>query len=161
MSGTVDMRDCRLDTVTFIDPVAGGTFAVARVGRNVNYLCKGGVRTDAEADDICAGPFGDLVLAGRLGEPGETPRNVFAVWHMEKAAPCCGWRILEERAGRKFAALPGFRWLDGVRAPRLGQVGFASIFFDELHQEGSAVFSAPKIAMHCTVTVEGVDPAAQ
>lgn len=120
MAGTVDMRDCRLDTVTFIDAVIGGAFTVERVGRNVNYLCKDGARTEIGADDICAGPFGDLVLAGKLSEPGETPRSIFAVWRMEKAAPCCGWRILEEQAGSKLAALRGFRWLDGARAPRLG-----------------------------------------
>jgi hypothetical protein len=136
-AGIIDMRDCRLDTVTFIDPVAGGAFTVRRVGRNSSCTRKA----------VCDGRLGDLVLAGRLSEPGEAPLIVYAIWHTEPAAPCCGWRVLAEKEGRKLAARAGFHWLD--RAPRLGETGFASIYFDEAHQEGRDIFSAPKVAMRC------------
>lgn len=147
----IDMGDCRLDTVTFVDPAAGGSFVVERVGRNVRYLCAAGPADGA----ACAGPFGDLVLYGTAREPGQSPRKAFAVWHSEKAAPCCGWRVLEEGAAGSLLTAPGFRWLDGAAAPRLGDVGFASIYFDEYHRTGSDEFSAPKIAMRCAVGGRG------
>ncbi len=40
----LDMRKCPLDTVVFLDPWAGETFAVKRVGTNYVYRCEGGLK---------------------------------------------------------------------------------------------------------------------
>jgi len=66
-----------------------------------------------------------------------------------KAAPCCGWSVLDESSGQEPTEEDGFRWLGKGEMPLLGETGFASIQFDEAHRNGIAMFSAPKYAMKC------------
>jgi len=65
----INMRQCPLDALTFVDPVAGAEFTVTRVGTNSHYLCDSGPTDIPPADEQCSGPFGDLVLQGNDSEP--------------------------------------------------------------------------------------------
>jgi hypothetical protein len=144
----VDIGACPLDTLTFVDPVAGGIFVVDRVGADRHYLCAGSMVAEPAGGE-CSGPFGDLVLEGKVREPDDAaPRTVFAIWSVEPAAPCCGWRVLNETSAPAVTGQPGFHWLDHAAVPTLATTGFAAITFDDLHREGSAMFS-PKSAMRC------------
>ena len=60
-AGVIDIRDCPLDTLVFVDPWAGGSFTVKRVGTNYSWLCQEGFQPP---DAMCQGPYGDLVLEG-------------------------------------------------------------------------------------------------
>lgn len=145
----LDLRDCPLDRLTFVDPVAGGTFVVTRAGADYRFLCGQDMVARMLPGADCRGPFGALVLAGTVREPDDTgPRSVFAVWTVEPAAPCCGWSVLDEADGAAIVGRPEFGWFAPDAVPALGAMGFADISFDRLHREGMATFS-PKIAMRC------------
>jgi hypothetical protein len=67
---------------------------------------------------------------------------------VERAAPCCGWSVLDEAAGRAIVDGADFRWFEQDAVPTLGAVRFADIHFDDLHRADNAIFSA-KTAMRC------------
>lgn len=141
----IDIRDCPLDTVTFVDPWAGGTFTVSEVGTRHEYLCNGTYTKEARADETCRGPFGDLILVGdlRAYEDSE-PIPAAAIWSVVRAAPCCGWRI-EAADGLNSE---GVKWLGQREVPTLRELPFASV-------EGSSAdtvdFGNEKHATACTL----------
>lgn len=85
----IDIRDCPLDTVVFIDPWAGGSFVVRKVGADHSWLCEEGFEPP---DAMCSGPFGHLVLEGehRRYEWSE-PERMTATYTVIKGVPCCDW----------------------------------------------------------------------
>lgn len=139
----IDIRDCPLDTVVFVDPWAGGSFSVARVGTKYFYICPEGV--DPATDPGCTNPYGDLILEGTWrdrpdGEP--VPRS--AVWTVIKAAPCCDWNV--EDGASVHVGTEGFVWLTPDRMPRLRDMPFLSI-----ESEYGNDFGNPLHAASCTV----------
>lgn len=149
-----DMRKCPLDTRVFPDPWSGGTFTVKRVGSNQAYLCDGEFKKRPVDGQYCAGPYGQLALVGDLTKSdGEKIEPVVAIWEVAKAAPCCGWRVIEDGsddAKRIFATL---EWLTPDNMPTLGEMPFASIERPEYISVGdfSSAFGNPKMAMICTL----------
>ena len=67
---TIDIRDCPLDTVVFVDPWAGGSFQVKRVGTKYNWLCEEGfappdeIRRRVRSIIQAAGPRGFVFNLG-------------------------------------------------------------------------------------------------
>lgn len=140
-SATIDIRDCRLDTVIFVDPWADGTFAVKRVGNNHVYACPDGVKPP---NIDCDGPYGDLVLEGeyRRYESSE-PETISAIWSVAKALPCCGWSI--ESGVTSLDGKGQFMWLPAKDVPKLRDMPFLSI-----DPEGGSDLGNPVIAAACT-----------
>jgi hypothetical protein len=149
----LDMRNCPLNTLTFVDPWADGEFQVTRVGRNYQYLCAGGLTSSPPSGERCLGPYGDLIFEGELrNSGGSAPETVFAVFHTYKAVPCCGWSVLDKASGLAATRREGFQWLEEEQMPTLRTVGFAGIGFDEYYNEGRSIFGNPKYATRCELT---------
>jgi len=142
ISETIDIRKCPLDTTIFIDPWASGSFSVKRVGEHWVYLCANGITKNPSDTKNCSGPFGKLVLVGDLKRSeGASAEEIIAVYHIDDAAPCCGWNVYQDGS----QAFENVEWLAAENVPLLGDLPFAVI---EL--EKSAIFGNPKIAMVCT-----------
>jgi hypothetical protein len=138
-SATIDIRDCPLDTLVFVDPWVGeSTFTVARVGANREWQCKEGV---TPPDDSCRGPYGDLVLEGtyRQYESSE-PQTMSAVWSVIDGVPCCDWNVEEGTASA--AAASGFTWFGKDDAPRLKDMPWLSIDSNDYEDFGNPLFAA-------------------
>src|SRR3712207_2422839 len=96
----INVRECPLNTITFIDPWADGEFHVTRVGTDYQYLCVSGWTARPPEGEQCQGPYGDLVFEGTLRKyEGSEPETVYAVWHRIKGVPCCGWSVLDREKG--------------------------------------------------------------
>lgn len=134
----IDIRDCPLDTVVFVDPWAGGEFAVRRVGTDYLWQCPDG----AEPPDVnCMGPYGDLVLEGmyRQYESSE-PELMSAVWSVIKGVPCCGWSV---QPGEVSAVgNDNFKWLTPADVPKLRDMQWLSIESNEGMAFGNPVYAA-------------------
>lgn len=128
-----DMRDCRLDALSFVDAWGGGgTFTVDRVGDARAFLCsdaKGDfvkTQTPAEGAD-CLGRFGDVILEGRfVGWADELQPGMTAIWSEAPAAPCCGWEVYPT-AQVPPDRLAGVSWFAKGSAPTLGTIPTAMI----------------------------------
>lgn len=142
-SETVDIRECPLDTIVFVDPGAGGSFTVKRVGTDYVYLCESGVLEKPVSSEECTGPYGNLVLEGDLTKYKDSkPKSILAIWYVQKAVPCCGWTILENNPSNTADV----KWLASAEVPLLGNVPFAGI---EPSESDTASFGNPKYAMIC------------
>jgi hypothetical protein len=142
ISETIDIRNCPLDTTVFIDPWAGGSFSIKRVGEHWIYLCASGITENPPDAENCSGPFGKFVLVGDLKRSeGASAEEIIAVYHIDDAAPCCGWNVYQDGS----QAFENVVWLDPEEIPLLGDLPFAVI-----EPEKSAIFGNPKIAMVCT-----------
>lgn len=146
-----DMRQCPLDTITFVDPWAGGDFAVTEVGTNYSYLCRSGWQPHAPAGEECSGPYGELILKGTLRQyAGSESQTAFAVWNVIKGAPCCWWEAFPADAEQSLSSGENFEWLEKGNMPTLGEFGFASIDGDSTSNEAfSSLFGNPMMAMLC------------
>jgi hypothetical protein len=143
-SEVIDIRECPLDTLTFVDPWAGGTFAVRQVGTAYKYICDGGIVDEPREEETCSGPYGDLVLYGDLVEgSGSEAEPILAIWYVLKALPCCGWAI--KRANPE--TMEGIKWLLPDEVPLLGEQGWLSIHPDDTDR----ILGNPKFAAKCTV----------
>lgn len=154
---TIDLRGCPLNTVTFIDPGAGGEFKVERVGTDYIYLCSSGPREQPVQGEECMGPYCELVLKGMNRKyGGDDAHPLFAVWTVSKAAPCCGWYVTYGDDIRVLGELKNFRWLGEEEIPKLRDLPFASIDSDELisNDDFDAIFGNPKVAMMCELPPE-------
>jgi hypothetical protein len=146
-----DMRDCRLDALTFVDPWGGDDrFVVTRVGTVRAYLCfdENGAMVDTDVPRVgadCQGPYGDLVLEGRYeGWSDELLPGMTAIWHESPAAPCCGWDVYptsEAPADR----LEKVTWFAADSAPVLGTIPTATIEVES----GEPILVNPLIALVC------------
>jgi hypothetical protein len=140
--GTIDLRDCPLDTVVFIDPWAGQIFKVKRVGTDYSYICEDGFKPPSE---MCRGPFGDLVLEGERSysedSPGET---MYATWSVIAGVPCCDWYVHKPEE-MKFVG--GFKWLEPKDVPLLREQPWLSI--DSVNFGSD--FGNPLFAVSCTM----------
>lgn len=87
-------EQCPLNRVVFKDSESGREFVAQRVAVDYQYLCAGESsgsirhysRPQKKLEKECTGPFGETIVEGLLG--GE---KVYAVYKVEKAAPCCVW----------------------------------------------------------------------
>jgi hypothetical protein len=140
--GTIDLRDCPLDTTVFVDPWAGQTFKVKRVGTDYTYMCEEGFKPP---DAMCRGPFGDLVLEGERSysedSPGET---MYATYSIIAGVPCCDWYV-HTPAEMKFGG--DFKWLNPKDVPLLREQAWLSI---DAVNFGSD-FGNPLFAVSCTL----------
>jgi hypothetical protein len=136
----IDLRECPLDTTVFIDPWAGGTFTVSRVGTDYGYLCDDGIEPPNE---LCQGPFGDMVLDGELVEGDGASQQKYAIYTVIKGAPCCDWNVTDP-ADTVFGER--FKWLEPTEVPLLGEQGFLSI-----ESEHGEDFGNPMTAVACTL----------
>jgi len=138
-SATIDIRDCPLDTLVFVDPwVAGSYFAVSRVGANQSWLCEEGVQPP---DESCRGPYGDLVLEGSYRQyESSQPETMSAVWSVIDGVPCCDWNV---EKGTVDGA-DGFKWFGKEDAPLLEDMPWLTIESD--HGED---FGNPLVAATC------------
>jgi hypothetical protein len=143
VAGQIDIRECPLDTLVFIDPWAGGKFVVSRVGTDHEYLCAEGAEWP---HDSCRGPFGDLVLEGELfgDEEGAVGEKMYATYSVIAGSPCCDWYV-NPPAEMKFSGT--FAWLEPSDVPLLGSQPFLSI---ESVNFGSD-FGNPLYAASCTL----------
>ncbi len=123
-AATIDLRECPLDRVTFIDPWAGGSFTVDRVGIDHVYRC-GDDYVDEPVEGMACAQYGRTALEGDLLPRGDDtePSRVLAVWYVEAANPCCGWSLAWPTASETAQ----YRWLEGDDVPLLGDMPFASI----------------------------------
>lgn len=135
---TIDVRDCPLDTVVFADPWAGGSFAVKRVGTNYNWLCEEGFEPP---DEMCQGPFGDLVLEGEYrSDANAAPEQKTAIYTVIKGVPCCDWSVEDGRS--PLTGNEGFKWLGAAEAPKLRDQPFLSIESEYAEDFGNPYFAA-------------------
>lgn len=144
-AGTIDIRDCPLDTLVFVDPWANSAFEVGRVGMSEQWWCPDGI----EPPDIsCRGPFGDTVLQGVFTEYGGTEkRPMTAIYSVIAGVPCCGWSVTKGNTGESGE---NFRWLEGADVPLLRDQPWLSIDSDAISDSGSD-FGNPLFAAACTV----------
>lgn len=135
-STVIDIRDCRLDTVVFVDPWADGEFAVNRVGTDYTWQCPDGV---TPPDVNCMGPYGDLVLEGMYRQyQSSEPELMSAVWTVIKGVPCCGWSVQSgEVIGRE-----SFKWLSASDVPTLRHMRWLSIESGEQLAFDNPVYAA-------------------
>ncbi|KUF10915.1 hypothetical protein [Pseudoponticoccus marisrubri] len=123
-----DLRECRLDALSFVDPWGGARFDVRRVGTYAFLLCPEGVRPDqpGPVPSECRGRFGSIVLDGQLKDRDDGPgERLLAEYYTMPAAPCCGWELF--RPGDKPALEADLTWYAPGSAPVLGTQPFASI----------------------------------
>lgn len=138
---TIDIRDCSLEGLTFVDPWAGGSFTVRKVGTAYAYNCPEGV---VVPNDECRGPYGDLVLEGDYREnSNDGPVTKSAIWSVIPAVPCCGWNVLQ---GAYLPSEKGFAWLTGSAVPKLADMSFLSI-----ESESGEDFGNPLMAASCEI----------
>lgn len=125
-AGGYDMRNCALDNLTFIDPGSGGSFEVQRVGASYVYQCGDEFVDEPIAGELCR-RLGETVLGGVLDAYGaidsSPPEKAYAVFYVDAANPCCGWRLESERTLDKGQ----YVWLHGEDVPTLQSLGVASI----------------------------------
>ena len=122
-----DMRDCKLDAITFVDPWSNATFKPDRVGVDVYYSC-GSTEELVENPDnpeTCRGPYGDLFLQGTFNENGRTSQLLAVYSYHKNTAPCCGWSVFA--SGENTTLENRVTWLASGSAPRLGDWPFGSI----------------------------------
>ncbi len=155
MGGEIlDIRKCPLDTTIFIDPWAGGSFTVQRVGTNYHYLCgqPRKVSSIPAPGEECLGPYGNLVLLGSLSDShGEEAKSVVAIYETIKGAPCCGWLVHKRESPAVEQLFKKVKWLEPNDVPKLGKLPFGSIKRHEYAPDESFtnIFGNPKIAMKC------------
>lgn len=136
----LDIRDCPLDTVVFVDPWAGGMFSVARVGTEYRWLCDEG---KVMPDPSCVGPYGNLVLEGTYRKYQNEPTEpMTATYTIENAVPCCGWSVEEGAANDSRS---GFTWLGPTGMPKLRDMQWLSI------EAPDGTFMNPLYAAACTL----------
>ena len=139
---TIDIRDCPLDTIVFADPWAGGSFAVQRVGTNYRWLCEEGFEPP---DEMCQGPYGDLVLEGEHRSDGNgAPEQKTAIYTIIKGSPCCDWSV--ESGSSQVVKSENFKWVEAGKAPLLREMPFLSI-----ESEYGEDFGNPYFAASCTL----------
>jgi len=139
-AAAIDIRDCRLDTVVFVDPWAGGEFAVTRGGTDYIWQCPEGVQPP---DVNCMGPYGDLVLEGMYRQyPSSKAELMSAIWSVIKGVPCCGWSVEEGEAST--SGRENFKWLPPAEAPALREMQWLSIESSE-----GLAFQNPVYAAAC------------
>lgn len=137
-SQTIDLRDCPLDRLDFVDTDGVEVFTVAQVGVQQFAIC-GNPQTvvdlsEMEQREDCRGPFGHVILDGLLhdGAPDESATGVMAIWSVLPAEPCCGWsfdmgeNVVNVLVGpglptpnEAFAAID---WLEPGQVPSLGEI---------------------------------------
>jgi hypothetical protein len=89
----LDIRDCPLNRLTFVDPWGGDEFEVSQAWSTEQYLC-GEEWTGTQEDESCLGPYGDVALEGTLrNRESGVEKPVVAVFSIYKASPCCGWGV--------------------------------------------------------------------
>tara|TARA_R110002167_G_scaffold82073_10_gene224187 strand:- start:317 stop:895 length:579 start_codon:yes stop_codon:yes gene_type:complete len=140
---TIDIRDCPLDTTTFVDPWSKGTFSVSRVGTRYEYNCNGVSTKEEIRGEICHGPFGDLILVGELKKYGDSgTETAAAVWSVIWGSPCCHWHNEQISA----ISFEGVTWLSRDETPTIGELPFASI---ESSEDDTIEFGNEKLAATC------------
>lgn len=138
----IDIRDCPLDTTVFVDQWTGGSFAVKRVGTNYNWMCQEGY---LPPDEMCQGPFGDLVLEGEHRSDANTaPEQKTAIYTIIKGVPCCDWNV--QAGGSPVIGNENFKWLEAGKAPLLRDLPFLSI-----ESEYGEDFGNPYFAVACAL----------
>ncbi len=136
-AATLDIRDCPLDTLVFVDPWADSVFEVTRVGRSERWQCPDGVRPPHHS---CRGPYGDTVLQGMFAEYGSTTKvPMTATYSVVPGVPCCDWTVAEGATGGAGA---NFRWFAAGEAPLLRSQPWLSIDSDDGEDFGNPLFAA-------------------
>jgi hypothetical protein len=152
---TVDIRECPLDTITFVDPWAGGTFEVRKVGADYHYACSSGIKLSPSATEDCKGPLGDLIVEGEYRPYGDDTerQTVFAIYTTINGSPCCGWSSVSGTEASVLSGRKNFKWFSAKNMPTLGHERFASIDPGESAPLADAkhVISNPLIALKCSV----------
>jgi hypothetical protein len=122
-----DMRECRLDAVTFVDPWSNTTFKSDRVGLDIYYSCGSIEESVKNPDSIenCRGPYGDVFLQGTFYENGRASQFLAVYSYHKGTAPCCGWSVFASGENTEWESRA--TWLPSGSAPRLGEWPFASI----------------------------------
>lgn len=122
-----DMRECRLDAITFVDPWSLATFKPDRVGLDINYSCGSNEESVRNPDGLknCRGPYGDVFLQGTFHENGRASQFLAVYSYHKGTAPCCGWSVFA--SGENIELENRATWLSSGGAPRLGEWPFASI----------------------------------
>jgi hypothetical protein len=122
---------------------------VTRVGTSYTYSCESGYVEQPIPGEECRGPFGDMVLEGRLRKYEDEPtQTVFAIWTVIDGAPCCGWSARDEASGQSLTQQQNFTWLGEENILTLRDLRFADIYFRE-YGEGQSLLGNPKVAMKC------------
>jgi hypothetical protein len=139
-SQPIQIGACPLDKLVFEAGWLKGQdvshrFAVSRVGVRYWGNCEDGQKpwTDALASDInCRGPYGETVFEGEYRAPGDTAtrKDVYPIWSIEPAAPCCMWNIFSKETAGEIIADENFHWYSGGKAPQLSTLPFNSIEVD-------------------------------
>ncbi len=113
----IDLRDCALDTITFVSNWGGGSFSTRRVAIDQNYYCaKSGWVEESVAAETCNGPYGTTTLLGELKRNRESePELALAIYHVMWALPCCGWEVRRATAEQILET----NWLDPPDVPLL------------------------------------------
>lgn len=138
-AATIDIRDCPLNTLVFVDPwVSGSSFTVIRVGTNRSLLCEDGIEPSA---DVCQGPYGDMVLEGMFKQyESSESETMSAVWSVIDGVPCCGWNV--EKGSAAASAADGFTWFDPQDTPLLKDMPWLTIESDYGEDFGNPLVAA-------------------
>lgn len=142
----VSLEICPLDTITFVDKWAGSEFSVRRVGKSNFGICEGRKHLLDEKGEC---PYGELVLQGQLKDDRDSESyTVWAIYRVLKASPCCGWLVYRDPEKVEAFTQPDFVWLEGKDVPRLRDLRFSSIDFDNYYSnpEASMIFGNSKTA---------------
>ena len=129
-----DIRDCRLDSLTFLNSdqssYVGEQFKVERVGETWSYWCDDNdgisVKTDTLIENAyCQGPFGSLLLEGTFDG---TPNEMTVIWSVASALPCCEWYAYPtSQIHMSTGLLSDVDWFPKGAAPTLGRVAQAAL----------------------------------
>ena len=134
----IDIRNCPLDTLTFVDPWAGGSFIVKKVGTDYTFICPEGFQPP---DEMCSGPYGYLVLQGvHQDSSSASPVQKTAIYSVIKGVPCCDWSV--EEGVSSVVAGKDFKWLGPSEVPKLRELPFLSIESQYAEDFGNPYFAA-------------------
>jgi len=148
----VSLEICPLDKVTFVDRV-GGAFSVQKVGKSHGHICEG-ERGKQLLDEDGDCPYGWTVLQGQLKrDKNSESETVWAILQIMPAAPCCGWLVYRDAEKVEALQRSNFVWLDGEDVPRLKELRFSTIGFDEpiSNAEAREIFGNDKSPSRCMV----------
>ncbi|OWU85721.1 hypothetical protein ATO6_02030 [Oceanicola sp. 22II-s10i] len=123
-ASSVDLRACRLTSLTFHNAAGTHSFRVTEFGQERFFACNDTNARSATDRGNCRGPFGRQVLKGEFADSTTgSSRPVFAQYWTLLALPCCGWEVSEEIDFDDT----GVEWLPREEIPRLGTQPYVSI----------------------------------
>jgi len=149
--GPLDISECPITNLVFVDSWTKSEFIVKKVGISYMYICGNAIGPAAIRAD-CKGPYGDTLFEGLFKDKtnlSSQPSTAYFVWSVIKGVPCCGWNAFNKATADEIVQKKEFKWLSNGSAPKLKDMGFASIQLDNNSTNETGVLSNPMNALRC------------